>query len=219
MTKIVLITHFNENVSWASKIVHETYFFDKTKQSINVGLEHWSTMKFIVDHYYCLPDRILVLHAHETSHHQDYPGWYIANNLNWSLDYVNVNTRRYEEQYFSKIYDFEDIENNYRKSFGLWMTRNWSDIFTSELVMPDTLTFLGYGQFMVSKSSILRHSKPFYERILKWLETTDIDKELYIGDINCFNRHASYVSSRIIEYNLHYIFTGNPEEILLPYIL
>lgn len=219
MTKKVLITHFNEDVSWASKIAHETIFFDKRNQKLNVGKESWSTMWFIVNNYHCLPDRILILHGHETSHHQDYPGWYIANNLNWSLDYLNVNTRRYGEQYFSKIYDFEDIENGYRKSFDLWMCRNWSHIFGTQLTMPDTLTFLGYGQYMISKSLILRHPKAFYERILNWLETTDVDRMLYIGDTVNFNRNASYVSSRIMEYTLHYMFTGNPEENVRPYLV
>ena len=99
------------------------------------------------------------------------------------------------------------------------MSKNWNDIFGNQLILPDTITFLGYGQCMVSKNCILRHSKSFYERILYWLESTDIDNRMFIGKKCIFNRNISYVSSRIMEYTLHYIFTGSPEEIVVPYLV
>jgi hypothetical protein len=219
MNTHVVVTRFNEDVDWVQKINHPVTIYDKQKCRINVGSEAWSDLSFIVDNYHDLPDRILCLHGNEKSYHQDYEGWYIANNLNWNLDYVNVNTRRHGEQYFSRIHDFEDNERFYRKSFALWMVSSWHDMFGDDLVMPDTLTFIGYSQFLVSKKLILRHPVNFYRRLLNWLETTNIDREMYVGNPRLFNRAASYVSGRILEYTWHYIFTGDPEEKVIDFLL
>lgn len=116
MNTHVVVTRFNEDVDWVKKINHSVTIYDKQKCRINVGKDSWSNLSFIVDNYHNLPDRILCLHGNKISYHQDYEGWYIDNNLNWNLDYVNVNARRYEEQYFSRIHDFEDNERFYRKS-------------------------------------------------------------------------------------------------------
>jgi hypothetical protein len=99
----------------------------------------------------------------------------------------------------------------------LWLKNNWQDIFNNELELPKSLWFLGFGQFMVSKQLVLRHSIEFYKRILRWLETTDLDKRLYVGESDQFKH--SYASARVFEYIWHYIFTGDPVEHLENYLL
>jgi hypothetical protein len=164
---------------------------------------------------------MLFLHGHETSFHQTYPSWYIANNLNWNkFDYINVNDHAFWENGDMQCIwegDYEDCENNYRRSYDLWLKNNWQDIFNNDLELPKSIWFLGFGQFMVSKHLVLRHSIEFYKRILRWLETTDLDKRLYVGDPDKFKH--SYASARVFEYLWHYIFTGNPVEHLEHYLL
>lgn len=206
-----------DNVTWVNKLMHPYTIINK-KNTANVGNEAWAYIRFIIDNYDNLPDRILFVHGHEHSTHQDYSTWHIANKLNWNLQYVNVNSRRFEEQYISIFGDFEDVEKRYRKSYQLWIEAPWKEIFGDFPIAP-TLTFLGHAQFLVCKEYVLRHNKEFYENILRWLETTKIDEELYTGDPNLFNKSDAYVSGRILEYTWHYIFTGNPEENLVDYLL
>lgn len=217
MNKHVIVSRYNDNVNWVNKL-KDSYTIINKENTANVGNEAWSYIRFIIDNYNNLPDRMLFVHGHENSYHQDYPTWYIANNLNWNNEFMNVNTRRFDEQYISIVNDFEDNERNYRKSYELWIQNPWKQVFGQFPITP-TLTFLGHAQFVVSKNYILRHPIEFYKNILHWLETTTLDKDLYTGDIRLFNRNDSYVSARVLEYTWHYIFTGDPEEKLGNYLL
>lgn len=217
MNKHVIVSRYKDNTNWVNKLTSPYTIIDK-ENTTNVGNEAWSYIRFLIDNYYNLPDRMLFVHGHENSYHQDYTTWYIANNLNWNLEFMNINSRRFEEQYISLINDFENNERNYRKSYELWIKTPWKNVF-GQFPIPHTLTFLGHAQFLVSKNYVLRHPVQFYKHILNWLETTTLDKDLYIGDIRNFNRNESYVSARVLEYTWHYIFTGDPEEQLGNYLL
>lgn len=221
MNKHVIIAHYNEDLNWVKHLNVPYTVLSKEALKLNVGHESWTYVYFIVQNYHSLPDKMLFLHGHETSFHQTYPSWYIANNLNWNkFDYINVNDHAFWENGDMQCIwegDYEDCENNYRRSYDLWLKNNWQDIFNNELELPKSLWFLGFGQFMVSKHLVLRHSIEFYKRILRWLETTDLDKRLYVGDPDKFKH--SYASARVFEYLWHYIFTGNPVEHLEHYLL
>lgn len=217
MNKHVIISKYNDNVNWVNKL-KDPYTIINKENTANVGNEAWSYIRFIIDNYNNLPDRMLFVHGHENSYHQDYPTWYIANNLNWNNEFMNINTRRFDEQYISIINDFEDNERNYRKSYELWIETPWKQVF-GKFPIPHTLTFLGHAQFLVSQNYVLRHPIEFYKQIINWLETTTIDKDLYTGKIEYFTKSDAYVSSRILEYTWHYIFTGDPEEQLGNYLL
>lgn len=217
MNTHVVISRYKDDVRWVDKLTHRYTIIDK-ENTLNVGTESWSYLRFIIDNYNSLPDRILFVHGHEKSQHQDYCTWHIVNNLNWDLEFMNVNSRRLDEQYISLIDDFEDNERGYRKSYKLWIETPWKDVF-GDFPIPHTLTFLGHAQFVVSKNYILRHPVEFYKNIIQWLENTTLDRDLYCGDINKFKRSDAYVSGRVLEYTWHYIFTGDPEEQLGKYLL
>lgn len=217
MHKHVIISKYNDDVKWVNKLIVPYTIIDKSK-TLNLGNEAWSYLRYIINNYNNLPDRMLFVHGHETSTHQDCPTWYIANNLNWNLQYMNVNSRKLEEQFISIFGDFEDSEKKYRKSYQLWIEKPWKDIF-GDFPIPHTLTFLGHAQFVVSKNYVLRHPVSFYQQILNWLENTTLDEDVYTGDLFNFNRNESYVSARVLEYTWHYIFTGNPQEELGNYLL
>lgn len=217
MNKHVVVSRYKDEVNWVEKLTCPYTIIDK-ENTTNVGSEAWSYIRFIIDNYYNLPDRMLFVHGHENSYHQDYTTWYIANNLNWNLEFMNINSRRFDEQYISALHDFEDNERNYRKSYELWIKNPWNDVF-GQFPIPHTLTFLGHAQFVVSKNYVLRHPVSFYQQILNWLENTTLDKDVYTGDMCNFNRNESYVSARVLEYTWHYIFTGDPEEYLNKYLV
>lgn len=217
MQKHVIISKHKDNVEWVNKLNMPYTIIDKLTTK-NLGSEAWSYIHFIISNYHDLPDRMLFVHGHDMSYHQDYPTVHIANNLNWDLQYMNINSRKFDEQYMSVFGDFEDVERGYRKSYELWIKNSWTEVF-GDFILPHTLTFLGHAQFLVCKEFVLRHDKPFYERILKWLETTTIDEKLYIGRSEMFNKKEAYVSGRILEYTWHYIFTGDPEEHIDNYLM
>ena len=223
MNKHVIIAHYTEDLDWIKHLQQPYTVLSKESLQLNVGTENWSYVYFIVNNYYNLPDKMLFLHGHETSYHQSYSAWYIANNLNWSkFDYININNHNFWDDCYLQCMeesDFEDCENNYRRSYNLWIKDNWNDIFDNDLQMPKSIHFLGFGQFMVSKQLVLRHSLNFYKRILRWLETNDLDERMYIGDPKLFNKSLAYASGRIFEYTWHYIFTLNPYEKLEHYLM
>lgn len=217
MNKHVVISKYHNDDVWVKKLNVPYTIIDKS-QTKNLGSEAWAYLRYIVDNYDNLPDRMLFVHGHENSHHQDYPTWYIAKHLDWNLEYMNINTRKFEEQYISSFDDFEDIERNYRKSYELWIKTPWNEVF-GNFPRPHTLTFLGHAQFVVCRDLVKRHDIKFYKNIINWLETTKIDEDLYTGIKEKFNKSEAYVSGRILEYTWHYIFTGNPEEQLNKYML
>ena len=164
MNKHVIVSRYKDNINWVNKLTSPYTIIDK-ENTTNVGNEAWSYIRFLIDNYYNLPDRMLFVHGHENSYHQDYTTWYIANNLNWNLEFMNINSRRFEEQYISLINDFENNERNYRKSYELWIKTPWKNVF-GQFPIPHTLTFLGHAQFLVSKNYVLRHPIEFYKQIL-----------------------------------------------------
>jgi len=217
MNKRVIISKYNDDTTWVYNLKVPYTIIDKLKTK-NLGSESWSYLHYIIDNYNNLPDRVLFVHGHEKSYHQEHTTSHIANNLNWDLQYMNVNSRKLEEQYISVLNDFEEIERKYRKSYELWIKQPWRKVF-GNFPIQHTLMFLGHAQFLVSSEYVHRHPKEFYQNILNWLETTTIDEDLYVGPKDKFNKSEAYVSGRVLEYTWHYIFTGDPEEHLGEYLL
>lgn len=194
MNKIVLISHYNSDLTWLKEINVPYVIYSKTNKNenfidFNKGQEVPMFLKFIIDWYDKLPDKVLFFHDHLTSPHQDFESTFIINNVNWNLDsYFSVNKREW----------YQTIEkNSATEPMGItWVNDNWY-IFEKFLEKQEKYCFYSGAQFVVSKELILAYSKLYYEYLLNWIKETKL---------------SNYITSRIFEYTWHYLFTKNPIE-------
>ena len=122
---------------------------------INKGQEVTMYIKYIIDNYYNLPDKILFLHGHKMSYHQDHTSDYIIKNVNWELnDYFSVGRRGHYTELTSSSQTSEGSFN--------WLKDNWY-IFQNKLEFPtDGLFFYPNGQFVVSRECITQYEQSFW---------------------------------------------------------
>jgi hypothetical protein len=64
--------------------------------------------------------------------------------------------------------------------------------------MPERIEGKCGAQFLVKKEIVKKYSKEFYQRLLNWLLTTDIDEKLKVTKHS--QNLSSQVSGRILEY-------------------
>jgi hypothetical protein len=83
---VIVTAHYNEDLEWLKKSRHPVVLCDKpgAKSSsftpdksctlnVNRGREASSFLKYIVENYDRLPERIAFIHGHEETWHQRYP--------------------------------------------------------------------------------------------------------------------------------------------------
>lgn len=198
MKKTIVIAHYNEDLEWCLNLKNDfdIQIYSKTDKNYNFIDNNKSQevpmyLKYIIDNYYNLPDKILFLHGHNMSYHQDFPSEYIIKNVNWDInDYFSVNRRN----------SYQELSNNFELSenaFNNWIKNNWY-IFQNKLPFPKNgLFFYPNAQFVVSRENIKQYSKDFWVNLYKWATTTNIN---------------NVITSRIFEYCWHYIFTRNTNE-------
>jgi len=192
--KLVVSSHYNEDMKWVKKINVPYIIYSKTDSNYNFveknkGQEVPCFLKYIIDHYNQLSERILFVHGHLNSNHQSKPIIEIINNLNWNLaDYFSINRRDW----------YQEISENCHidKDGYTWIVDNWY-LFDKYLPLPEKLLFYSAAQFVVKKELILRYPIEFYTYLYDWIQNTEIE---------------TYITSRIFEYTWHYIFTKNPIE-------
>ena len=197
MKTAVVVAHYNENLDWCTSLQNEynIVIYSKTDRKynfidINKGQEVAMYIKYFIDNYNNLPDKILFLHGHQMAYHQDHTSDYIIKNVNWDLnDYFSVGRRGHYEELSSSSENSEGAFN--------WVKDNWY-IFQNKLEFPkDGLFFYPNGQFVVSKECITQYEQSFWFNLYKWLLTTNIEDR---------------ITSRIFEYVWNYIFTKSTHE-------
>lgn len=202
----ILIAHYKEDLSWLDEFEFDgnIIVYSKTDHrdpkrhiSINKSQEVPMYIKYILDNYDDLPDKILFMHGHSDSPHQDYPSRYICENVDWNHEmFFSVNKRDWYQEVSSNI----QVSSG---SFDIWLRKYW-DIFSEFLSFPENgLRFYSGAQFVVDKSLIIQYPRLFWQRLYDWSISEEINLPGYSSD---------YVSSRIFEYTWHYIFTKDPIE-------
>jgi|694.fasta_scaffold03604_12 hypothetical protein len=195
MEKIVLISHYSSNLEWLEKIKQPFVIYSKSIKNdnfinFNKGQEVPMYLKFIIDWYDKLPEKILFYHDHLNSPHQDFDSVFIINNLNWNLDsYFSVNKREW--------YQTIDKNSTIEPEGINWIKNNWNIFEKINLSPIDSVSFYSGAQFVLDKNLILQYNKSYYEFLYEWIQKTDL---------------SNYITSRIFEYMWHYLFTNNPIE-------
>jgi hypothetical protein len=189
MEKAIIIAHYNEDLNWIKKLEISPIVYSKTDRNFNFinhnrGNEVAAYFEFIIDYFDNLPNKMLFLHGHENSNHQDFTSSEIANKVNWELDsFFSVNKRDWYQDPLPAEY------------FG-WVKNNW-DIFGDNLTLPESLSFYSSAQFVVDKELVEQYPLSFYTNLYEWIKNTHL---------------TEYYSGRILEYTWHYIFTKNNKE-------
>lgn len=194
----VLIAHYDKDVSWAKGLKdvfiytsNEGYPYTKVR---NRGNDASHYLSFILDHYENLPERTVFCHDHKVDWTQKFALRYIIEHLNWEVaPYFSIGARCNLWEcihYDSKPFHIEA------------MKRSW--VILEPLPYPEKLTYIAGTQFCVHRDLILQYPKSFYENCREWVYTTK-EAEWFIG--------------RFFEYTWHYIFTKNPLEQDIKYLI
>jgi len=203
MDKAVLIAHYNKPLQWVNEIRKGIQSFVYTSNDLmtnythvcNRGADSSHYLSFILDHYNNLPERTVFCHDHRSNWTQEYPLPEIINNLNWNAaQYFSIGARC---NYWTCI-PFDEKPHHINA-----MKRNWH-ILEPYLVYPDKLTYFAGTQFCVHRDLIRQYPKSFYEHCREWVYSVD-EAEWFIG--------------RFFEYTWHYIFTRDPIEKDIKYMI
>lgn len=165
----------------------------------NKGNEASGYLKYILDHYDCLPEYVVFLHDHEVSwHHRGSIFDRVMENIEKNISYLSLN---------SEIWNNENVE---------WMedVLKWYDEYLFE-ELGDMLQYgdfkTGYNacaQFIVHKNIILKRSFNFYKKIYDWLMNTELE-DFYSSRYLEFTWHLMWdqvPKNRKIEYHNNYLY-------------
>jgi len=211
----IIIHHFNEDLDWISYL-NDSYEYivysrnlPNSDKVVNIkhdkGVESCAYLQFIIDNYDNLPENMVFIHAHRHSWHQDDYVDVLIKKLDWTKSYFNINNsdiipliKNDQEIAEHHFYHRTWSQCYYRKSYKLWVEDVWHDLFDGKIEMPERIEGKCGAQFLVKKEIVKKYSKEFYQRLLNWLLTTDIDEKLKVTKHS--QNLSSQVSGRILEY-------------------
>ena len=211
----IIIHHFNEDLDWISYLdnTYEYIVYSRnlpnSDKVVNIkhdkGVESCAYLQFIIDNYDNLPENMVFIHAHRHSWHQDDYVDVLIKKLDWTKSYYNINNsdiipliKNDQEIAEHHFYHRTWSQCHYRKSYKLWVEDVWHDLFDGKIEMPERIEGKCGAQFLVKKEIVKKYSKEFYQRLLNWLLTTDIDEKLKVTKHS--QNLSSQVSGRILEY-------------------
>jgi hypothetical protein len=182
---VIVTAHYNEDIEWLKKSKYPVVLCDKpgAKSSsftpdksctlqVNKGREASSYLKYIVENYDRLPDRIAFIHGHETAGHQKYPKHLLqAIDDAKELDYVSLNNWIHMKKRVCETDTYLGTE------CGSWtaafddMKEHWESLFRPIVGfdMPEYVRFDASAQFVVTRKAIQRHPKESYQKLLDYM--------------------------------------------------
>ncbi|CAF1550622.1 unnamed protein product [Rotaria sordida] len=203
LAKIIVVSHFNENLDWLDLLVDDQIsciVYTRSSKPlpyqhkfvINKGREAVVYLQYIVDHYSNLPLSIAFVHAHRTSWHQKNPSDIVIalQALQWNkYNYMPLTSEktRYE---FKPISVDPQVKVNYEL---------WQAVLQKELGPPPENGINAHccATFVVKREAILAHPKIFYSNIMNYILASSYSDQL---------------TGRTLEYTWHMIF-GQPAHI------
>jgi hypothetical protein len=200
----IVTSHWNEDLEWLKKSKYPVVLVDKIGASPtciepayvipNKGNEASSYIKYIIERYDTLPERIAFIHGHEDSYHykHDKPLLDLIEAANPSYGYIPLNgwVRYYrfmnEEEVLNspKLWDTLGLPSNIKPKIG------------------SVLLFEPNGQFIVSRQRIHLHPKEVYEKMYEALMNEE--KEWCPHE-----KQEIYKLTHVLENVFHIIFGEN----------
>lgn len=195
----VLIAHYNRPLDWINSIKSDVNVVIYSTADCNINFEPFKIpkifipnkgmdagmyIKYIIDNYTNLPERILFCHHHEYDWTQEYALSDMINRLKWDCDkYFNIGKREWYSDAISRLPKNEvDI-----------LRDNWY-IFEKHISFPKMLYFYAGTQFCCHKDLILQYPLEYWQYLYDWIQTTPL---------------IDFFSGRMFEYAWHYLLTKN----------
>lgn len=210
MSLVIVASHWKEDLEWLKKSKFPVILVDKIdsdpcwiKPSYivekNTGKEVPSYLKYIIENYDNLPERMAFIHGHETAVHQCFSRHILEciENANEKYDFVSLNN-------VARFYHFvNETDKRYSQIEDLW------DIYEFPYPRPPRgaqILATPHGQFVVSKKAVLRNPKSLYQ---KWYDVIiNTDGGRYpVGTPE--QHYTTYVPETFFELLWHFIF-GEP---------
>ena len=183
---VIVTAHYNEDLEWLRKSKYPVVLCDKPGAKVssftpdkkctldvNRGRESSSYLKYIVEHYDNLPERIAFIHGHEETYHQKYPKHILEtiDDARKDLDFVSLNNWLHMKKRVCESETFMGTPcGDWTAAFDD-MKEHWETLFKPivKYDMPDYFRFDASAQFIVSRKAILRHPKKAYQNLLDYM--------------------------------------------------
>ncbi len=169
---IIIVARYNEDITWTKEFPNVKIYNKGSKLGdeyneiclSNVGREGHTYYKHICDNYDNLEDYTIFL--------QGYPFDHSPNIIPNLYKYINNKDLNIEFEFLSEGIHNSTLDTECNR---YWQCKNihedWMRVFGTNSI--DNECIFGAGaQFIVSKNSILKNPKSFYENIVKMLEYT-----------------------------------------------
>jgi len=191
--KFLVFSRFREDIDWIAQYLSDYPHAIYTREPYgggpynllpNKGNEAAVYMHWIVQNYDDLPPHVMFLHAHRFSWHSETDAVHMIKKFRWGeQDYISLSTSM-----------GTPIPHDAKE----WSTiaEVWDSLYAPELgyPLPEEINCPCCAQFAVTRNAILRRSKNFYQNMLNWLLTTEME---------------THYSGRVLEHTWHLIF-GKP---------
>lgn len=177
MSLVIVASHWKEDINWLKKSKFPVILIDKIdsdpswmKPSYiiekNTGKEVPSYLKYIIENYENLPERMAFIHSHETAPHQCFSRHIleVIENANEKYDFVSLNN-------VARVYYFfNETDKRYTQIEDIW------DTYEFPYPRPEKCSQIlatPHGQFVVSKKAVLRNPKSLYQKWYDIIINTD----------------------------------------------
>jgi hypothetical protein len=199
----VVVSCFEKDVSgFAAEIAERfgarilTYYKCRPDQPYNVnvnkGHEASAYLKYILDHYDSMPDKVFFCHDEKYSwHHTGSIVDRLGDALRDGKEFVNVNHFKLGSIIDNPLYDgIVEWWREYCRPYVSNMDKYHRDW---------TLGHKGCAQFLVSSARIRMYPKAFYQGLYDWIVSTGL---------------PNYVTSRYMEWTWHVFWDDPPRRVL-----
>ena len=150
MSIIVVVAKYKEDINWVNELNYPYIVYDKSKDYPNVGRESETYLRYIIDNYNNLPDRIVFLQGHPFDHLK-IP----------SIAFVNkeIELNKDTKETILLRGDYLEGHNKYTRTF-----ESYSKLFDNKV--PEFFVFSTGAQYIVHKESILHRPLEYYKTIV-----------------------------------------------------
>ena len=215
----LIVSNFNKNLCWLNNlenIVSKIFVYDHDtlmeinefilnnkkyyyEQIPNKGCEASAYLKYIIDNYDNLPDKIILIHDTEYSwHHTGSIIDLINDNINTDKLYINLNHYRWghvntnEEGYIDQF----TINDTYYNIYEKILYKYFGDIRDYGNFLTD---YLGCSQFIIKKLCILKNDKQLYIDLYNYCMSDNVLEGHYSGGFGYF---MEYIWNIIFGYKI-----------------
>ena len=186
MSSLIVVARYNENIEWTKQFSNVIIYnkgekLENVHNQImlnNVGREGHTYYNYIYENYDNLEDYTIFLQGNPFDHSPN-----IISNLN---KYVNNKELSIDFDFLSEQIHHSSLDLETRHWQCKNIHKNWHRVFGVYSTNKECIFGAG-AQFIVSKKSILKHNREFYENIVKMLDYSIDPLEGY--DIERFHKY------------------------------